>query len=45
MSDVAKDLQEHVEDIEKGSYRTGSPTSGNYLLLFYNLSLAKYSLH
>ncbi|KAK0453737.1 major facilitator superfamily domain-containing protein [Armillaria borealis] len=28
MSDVAKDLQEHVEDVEKGSYRTGSPTSG-----------------
>lgn len=28
MSDVVKGLQVHVEDVEKDSYRTGSPTSG-----------------
>ncbi|KAK0206651.1 major facilitator superfamily domain-containing protein [Desarmillaria ectypa] len=27
MSSVTKDLHEHVEDVEKDSYRTGSPTS------------------
>ncbi|KAG7449332.1 MFS general substrate transporter [Guyanagaster necrorhizus] len=28
MSDAIKHLQEHVEDTEKGSYRTGSPATG-----------------